>query len=125
MPGSCSRSIRIACGLLLRRSSGNGEARPQFRTDGCGFSGGGVDGAPDGARAGENAAIVGAPDFGMAVEAQARAGSHPGEGGEAVFEVRGVKVVDLVAEHDPEQARLFGGRRGGGPVGYGGILHPA
>jgi hypothetical protein len=36
-----------------------------------------------------------------------------------------VKVLDLVAEHDPEEARLFVGRRGGCPVGDGGVLHPS
>jgi hypothetical protein len=96
-----------------------------LRADGRGFSGGGVDRTPDGASAREDAAIVGAPDFGMAFEAQARAGSHPCKGSEAVFQVRGVKKIDLMPKHDPKQARLFAVRRSGGSVGDGGILHPA
>jgi hypothetical protein len=36
-----------------------------------------------------------------------------------------LKVVDLMAQHNPEQSRLLGGRRAGSPVRDRRILHPS
>jgi hypothetical protein len=70
------------------------------------------------------APVACAEQFGVPFEADPRGRADPRPGHDPVAEQGRMLVVDLVPHHHPDQLRLVGGRRRGGPMRDRGLLHP-